>query len=369
MSLKAILRGSEGTFPTLIASNEDPRENIFPGGDTNCDWNQEGVSTNAPDYGNRYTHTHTTSNFLVPSTLQSISRAPIIVPYQEQRASQGQLEQFYKTGKGTAAVPSRSSCRPGGNRGSPQDRYVCSTCGRTYAQQRGVTRHHRDVHEVSFCMHCRNFKWHRHHQLKEHLEEQHPDVNLFVALSEATRSRRKATITSNRLRRQRAPLHAIEYARWGFVESPPRRSMPPPPARAKITPVSTRDNACKLELPDAVYAYTAFQSTKEHAPLATDLSTSSRSMEVGLVHAFVCVVRIFSDPRTVFSGLRIKGSQLAQKNALLPPVHPTKNMHFTLHQHLWISGWPGLCGSNHFPPGADHVLTVAGTWISPSWGS
>ena len=309
-SLKSILRESEGSFLIPIASNEDPRENIFPGGDPNCNWHQEGVSTNAPNYGNRYTNVHTTSIFPVPSSLQSISRAPTIVPYQEQSASRGQLEQLYKWGKGTPAVSSRSSRLPGGNRGAPQRRYICSTCGQSYAQQRGVTRHHRDVHEASFCMHCRNFKWHRHHQLKEHLEEQHPDVNLFVALSEATRSRRNATITSNRLRRQRAPLHAIEHARWGSVESRPRRSMPPPHARAKIAPASNRDNARKLEPPDAqaVYAHGAFQSTKEHALPAMDLGISARSMDVWSVHAFVCSVRMFSDPRAIFSCLKIKVS-------------------------------------------------------------
>jgi hypothetical protein len=259
------------------------------------------VSTNAPGYGDRYTHAHTTSNFSGSSTLQSSSRAPTIVPYQEQSASRGLLEQLYKRGKGTAAVSSRSSRLPGGNRAAPRGRYICSTCGRSYSQQRGVTRHHRDVHEVSFCMHCCNFKWHRHHQLKEHLEEQHPDVNLFVALSEATRSRRKATITSNRLRRQGGPLHAIEHAQWGSVESRPRRSMPSPPARAKIAPASNRDNARKLEPPNAqaVYAHGAFQSTKERALPATDLSTSARSMEVWSVHAFVCIVRMFSDQRAI----------------------------------------------------------------------
>ncbi|KAF8471583.1 hypothetical protein DFH94DRAFT_768308 [Russula ochroleuca] len=277
--IPSILRGSEGSLLTSITSNQGPRDNIFRGGDTNYNWHQEGVSTNALDYGNRYTHTHTTSDFSVPSTLQSVSRASTIVPYQEQRASRGQLEQLYKTRKVPVAASSRSSRRPGGNRGALQGKYVCSTCGRRYAQQSGVTRHHRDVHEVSFCMHCRNFKWHRHHQLKEHLARQHPDVDLLVALGEATRSRRKATMTSNRIRRHRAHLHATEHARWGSIESRPGRSMPPP-ARAKITSVSNLEDARKLELQNAVYAHTAFPSIKEHAPLATDLGMSARGVEI-----------------------------------------------------------------------------------------
>jgi hypothetical protein len=77
--------------------------------------------------------------------------------------------------------------------------------------------------------------------------------------------------------------------------------MPSPPARAKIAPASNRDNARKLEPPNAqaVYAHGAFQSTKERALPATDLSTSARSMEVWSVHAFVCIVRMFSDQRAI----------------------------------------------------------------------
>jgi hypothetical protein len=343
-SLKSILRGSEGSLLTSITSNQGPRDNIFRGGDTNYNWHQEGVSTNALDYGNRYTHTHTTSDFSVPSTLQSVSRASTIVPYQEQRASRGQLEQLYKTRKVPVAASSRSSRRPGGNRGALQGKYVCSTCGRRYAQQSGVTRHHRDVHEVSFCMHCRNFKWHRHHQLKEHLARQHPDVDLLVALGEATRSRRKATMTSNRIRRHRAHLHATEHARWGSIESRPGRSMPPP-ARAKITSVSNLEDARKLELQNAVYAHTAFPSIKEHAPLATDLGMSARGVEIWSVHAFVYNVLLFSDPSVIFSALRIKGSQRRAREDALPPP-PSGQEH-----------------APHFAPAPPDIMAARHLWV------
>lgn len=80
-----------------------------------------------------------------------------------------------------------------------QARYLCSTCGQDFAQKQGVTRHNRDVHEVSSCLHCNGFKWHRRYQLKKHLEKAHPDVHVPTALAEATKYRRRTTMTKNRL--------------------------------------------------------------------------------------------------------------------------------------------------------------------------
>jgi hypothetical protein len=101
-------------------------------------------------------------------------------------------------------VSPRPSLLPDGKRGASQGRYSCSICGLDFAQRQGVTRHHRDVHEVSSCTHCPDFKWYRPHQLRKHLEEKHPDIDLPASLGEVTRSRRKATKIENRLRRQRA---------------------------------------------------------------------------------------------------------------------------------------------------------------------
>jgi hypothetical protein len=145
-------------------------------------------------------------------------------------------------------------------------------------------------------MHCRDFEWHRPHQLKRHIEEQHPDVDLPASLGEATKSRRKATKIKNHLRGQRASP-TIEHDLWGCVEPSPRLSMPPP-AVAKITPVSLPDNIDMSFVDDpplestepairekSKYTFTAFPTIKVHSPRAMGLIMSARSEEVWLVSA------------------------------------------------------------------------------------
>ena len=226
---KSILRESEGSWPAPVTLNENPRDKIIAGEDTKCNWDQEGVLMNAPfplDHGNRRTRVHMTSEFSAPSTLPRFHPSPTVTQYQEQRLSREMMPQWsQKSGNGSIAVSSNSSLQPDANRGAPEGRYWCGICERSYIQRQGVTRHQRDVHEVSMCMHCRDFKWRRRHQLKEHLEEQHPDVDLAAALEEITRTRRKATKIKSHLRRQRASL-VIEHTRTEHgTKSWPFRSM------------------------------------------------------------------------------------------------------------------------------------------------
>ena len=253
---------------------------------------------NALDHG-LHTHDCTKPDSSVPSILPSIVREPIVVPHQERGESRDQRKQLYKTGKNPTAVSesSRSSRRPGRERGAPPGRYRCNICGLNYAQQQGVTRHHRDTHEVSLCTHCRDFEWHRPHQLKRHIEEQHPDVDLPASLAEATRSRRKATRIKNNLRGQRVSP-TIEHDLWGCVEPPPRLSMPLP-AVAKIPPVSLPENTdmsvvdydMQFESAEPAirenfkYAFTAFPTIKAYAPREVGLIMPARSEEIWLVSA------------------------------------------------------------------------------------
>ena len=191
---------------------------------------------NAPfplDHGDRRARVRMTSEFSVPSALPGLHPTPTVARYQEQRASRKMMpRRSPKLWNGPIAVSPRLSLQPDEKSGAPEGRYWCSICGRNYIQQRGVTRHHRDVHEISLCMHCRKFKWHRRHQLREHLQEQHPDVDLSATLDEITKTRRKATKIKTDSRRQRASL-VIEHARTEHsTESWPLRSMWLPPAVA-----------------------------------------------------------------------------------------------------------------------------------------
>jgi hypothetical protein len=150
------------------------------------------------------------------------------------KGHQQRFQQSQNSGNGPMAASSRSPLKPS------EDRYRCSICGSDFAQKRGVTRHHRDVHEVSLCLHCSGFEWHRRHQLKEHLEEQHPDVHVPAALAEATRYRRRATMIK---RRMHFPP-AIEYYRWSWGEHLPQPLTPPLPPVLEVTHVSSPAVSC-----------------------------------------------------------------------------------------------------------------------------
>ncbi|KAF8496817.1 hypothetical protein F5888DRAFT_366972 [Russula emetica] len=240
--------------------------NIFAKADTNRNWRQGGMSMNVPlDHSLQYTETHATSDFLVPSTLPDNYSLPTVVQYQE-RASTEILQQSQNSGAGPTATSSRSPRKP---------RHRCSICRLDFAQKRGVTRHYRDVHEVSLCLHCSGFKWHRRHQLKEHLQEQHPDIHVPAALAEATRYRRRATIISNSLQGQQAFPPAIEFdrSRWGEHLLQP---LPPPllPVLEGTNVTRRREFARELALFDATYAHVAFSSTEVRMPPPNSVDVS-----------------------------------------------------------------------------------------------
>ena len=271
ISLESTLQGSQGSWSASVNSNEDPRGNIIAEADTNRNLRQGGMSTNSLlDHGRQYTEIRTTPDFSAPSTLPDNYTPPIVVPYQE-RASTEIPEQSQNLGNGPTAASSSLPLKP------IEDRYRCSICGLDFSQKRGVTRHHRDVHEVSLCLHCSGFEWHRRHQLKDHLEEQHPDVHVPAALAEATRYRRRATMSKSR-------LQGKHYYRWSWNEQLPQSLTPPLLPVIEIAHVSSPAVSCvaydaqpepttmptttnltrrrkysrKLALFDAIYAHVSF---------------------------------------------------------------------------------------------------------------
>lgn len=171
---------------------------------------------NAPlDHSPQYTEIHATSDFSVPSALPDNFSPPTVVQYQEKASTEiSQQSQRQDLKKGRTAASSRSFSKPvkaPPTRKRREDRPRCSICGLDYKQKSGVTRHHRDVHEVSLCLLCNGFEWHRRHRLREHLEEEHPDVHVPAALAEATRYRRRATMIKSRQQGQQASPPAIAY--------------------------------------------------------------------------------------------------------------------------------------------------------------
>jgi hypothetical protein len=171
------------------------------------------MSRNAPlDCSLQYPEIHATSDLLLSTLLDNYS-PPTVVQYRE-GASTEIPQQFQNSGGGPTTASSRST------RKHKKKRYRCSICELDFAQRRGVTRHYRDVHEDSLCLHCKGFVWHRRHQLRVHLEERHPDIHLPAALAEATRRRRRATMTRNRTQEQQTPPPATEYDRSKWGEHP-----------------------------------------------------------------------------------------------------------------------------------------------------
>ena len=109
------------------------------------------------------------------------------------------------SGKENAAVPSQATVKPADMHGIPKSLFSCDKCDKQYAQSHGVIRHQREAHEINLCLICKDFKWGRRYQLKKHLKERHPSVNLYETLCEATRCRhRESTMNKKSLRQQQA---------------------------------------------------------------------------------------------------------------------------------------------------------------------
>lgn len=192
--------------------------------------------------------------------------------------------------KSLTTATSKINRKRNGKRKIPtsQKRFWCNICGLDFSQRRGVRRHHRDKHEVSLCLHCDGFEWHRRDKLEEHLKEYHPDVHLAAALEEATRFRYRATLTENRMHGpgrqiwgQRASPSVIEFDRRSLGKHVPQplKAEPPLPPVLELTHNSSpdfttptitnvspiHDCARELALFDA-YCLLAFHSLEGFAP-------------------------------------------------------------------------------------------------------
>lgn len=138
----------------------------------------------------QYARPDTTTNISVSSPLPDFPRTPGIGQYKGQEAPEASHQESRATGERRAVVAPRSSQRPTGMRGARRGPHSCDVCGKSYSQPQGITRHQKETHYVSFCAYCRDFRWGRRYKLRKHLEKRHPNVDVDVALNEATRTRR-----------------------------------------------------------------------------------------------------------------------------------------------------------------------------------
>jgi hypothetical protein len=237
-------------------------------------------------------------NFSASSNFPTISRAPVAVQSQQQSVSRDERRRFQTLRNIHAATTSRSYRRRTGIRGAPKRSYSCDICGKAYAQPQGVTRHHREAHQVSVCPYCGNFRWGRPYQLRKHLKQQHPNVDPDTVLGGSIGSRRKVTQISKCSPQQR--VSTLEHERRGRDE--PRLCpqaplpcdvtevtlLPPPHVMSSLDygpqpkPVEPMNTAQAHENPrdlflDATYTGAAVSSTDEFAQQASDLKTASQS--------------------------------------------------------------------------------------------
>ena len=198
-----------------------------------------------PDQAHRYTPVDKMFNYAVPSTVTKVSR------------------------KGHAVVPSQGTVNPADMHGTPKSLFSCDKCDKQYAQPQGVTRHQREAHEVNLCLICKDFRWGRRYQLKKHLMERHPGVNLDETLCEA-KCRREAAISRMPLRQQQASS-VIEYDLRSHDEPLPRSLMHPLPAVAKDSHVSLPAILSMAYGPHSEYAEKPVTSCKREDARGFDL--------------------------------------------------------------------------------------------------
>ncbi|KAI0296864.1 hypothetical protein BC826DRAFT_188089 [Russula brevipes] len=148
---------------------------------------QRGVSIILSDQSHQYQYipVDIPSNFSVSSVLPEVPDVPIVVKDKEQNLSRDKPQSLQKMGEGSVAVSLPSPRQPVGTRGTLK-RYSCNICGKRYAQSQGVRRHQRETHRANLCTYCYAFEWGRPYRFKEHLEKEHPNVDLNVALGGAT---------------------------------------------------------------------------------------------------------------------------------------------------------------------------------------
>lgn len=317
------------------------------------------MNTSSDQSRHQYAPVDTAHNFPASSNFPAISRAPIAVQCQQQSASRDELRRLQISRKGHAATTSRSHRRKTGMRGAPKRPYPCDICGKAYAQPQGVTRHHREAHQVSVCIYCGIFRWGRPYQLRKHLKEQHPNVDPDTVLGGPIGSRRKVAQISKYSPQQR--VSTLEHDRRGRDEprlcpqaplpsdvaevtllSPPHimSSLGYDPPTKPVEPMNTRqahEDPRDLLL-DATYTSAAVSSTDEFAQQAKDLETASQSERIWWAH-FLSTTCIISDLSTILSGIGTKGSLPARTRVLPPTASPNCT---TFHTHIPCQriSWP-----------------------------
>jgi len=258
----------ENFAPAAVILNEESTRNSH----------HEGLSTNDPPVQrDKYICVNKIPDDLAPSPLPGITREPTSVQFQ-QGAPHDQPQKFQKTATATLW----SGRRPATIHGVPRRRYLCSICGKGYAQRQGVTRHQREVHKTNLCRHCRAFRWGRPYLLRVHLERRHPGIDPDVELEEVNRNSRRTTTSTTHLPREWVSPPALEHSRRDNVESqlrPPTLSLSPVTNFPPVSPHAFKDvdNDPQPELAEP----TIMKSKREDAGQSEALSSTGKGSQMG----------------------------------------------------------------------------------------
>jgi len=217
-------------------------------------WFEEKVTVDNPlDLDSLYTRSEATSGDSTPSTLPAVPCAPAHVRYEARQASQDTPRQFQETANGPAATSSPPSQRTANVDETARRPYACNICGKTYSQSQGVRRHQRETHKANLCTLCHSFEWGRPYRLREHYKRQHPEVDIDVAMKEATGKRPKARMNPKSLPQQ-VSFPNPPHDRQSRTESQPDDPLAPTlplPAVAELQPITPTRGARE----DTEFAY------------------------------------------------------------------------------------------------------------------
>ncbi|KAH9962761.1 hypothetical protein BJV74DRAFT_954486 [Russula compacta] len=115
---------------------------------------------------------------------------------------------------------------------------------------------------------CGVFKWVRPYLVKKHIKKQHPGIDPDVALVEAKKTRRRATIVARRLAQQQVRLPPVNFR----AAAPAIRAKP------------THEDSGELKNPGTL---ATISFTEEYARPAGDLDIFGQSAQTWLVHSTV----------------------------------------------------------------------------------
>lgn len=313
------------------------------------------TNTSSDDHSRHQYAPVDTSNIF--SASPNFPTAPVAVQSQQQSASQVESRRSQISRRRHTSTTSRPYRRRTGILGTSKRPYACDICGKAYAQPQGVTRHHREVHQVSVCIYCDDFSWGRPYQLRKHLKERHPNVNPDDVLGGPIGSRRKVTQISKCSSPQR--VSTLEHDPRGRDEPRlcPQAPLPsdvveatllsPPPVMSSLDydpqpkPVEPMtqgpEDPCDLYI-DASYIGPAVSSSYEFARQTNELETVSQSDRIWWAHLFYRP-HIISDLSTILSGIRTKGSLRTSTRVLPPTASPNCT---TFHSHIlcYRISWP-----------------------------